>query len=265
MIYRVDRLQHNETSLATNNKYDKSWIVLSLMDVDENAAIVGADSGGTYTIKISKSANQNWQLAVGDFMEYCNANDFNAVLEMSQADYENVLHSYSGHSYRERTLRDYEPRVLIHSTTMENWVHIQQDKMLKCWNRLKKEKQILEEQPIGIQLGDPSSFSDYIMFGGGVTGEIVVNSKQSGKIVMDIDIEYQTGARLYFDASKMAEDGLLVRDGCHQKVKDALPLEPYLIWAATWDNIGLSNPISTPRIFAQESDKQFYIVTGTQP
>ena len=47
------------------------------------------------------------------------------------------------------------------------------------------------------------------MFGDGVTGEIVVNSKQQGKIVMSTDAEYLTGARLYFDAKRMAHDGLL--------------------------------------------------------
>lgn len=95
------------------------------------------------------------------------------------------------------------------------------------------------------------------MFGGGVSGEIVVNSKQTGKIVMDINAEYETGARLYFDAEKIAKDGLLVRDGAHVKVKDCLPLEPYLIWIATWDNVGLESPISTPRIFAKLSDENF--------
>lgn len=74
---------------------------------------------------------------------------------------------------------------------------------------------------------------------------------------MDVDAEYSTGARLYFDAKKMAMDGLLVRDGCHLKVKDTLPLTPYLIWTATWDILGLDSPLSTPRIFAEQSDKQF--------
>ena len=50
----------------------------------------------------------------------------------------------------------------------------------------------------------PTDFSDYIMFGDGITGEIIVNSKQQGKIVMDENSEYLTGARLYFDAQKMA-------------------------------------------------------------
>lgn len=129
--------------------------------------------------------------------------------------------------------------------------------MLKSWNKLKNDNTVFEDQPIGTKLGDPVSFRDYIMFGNGVSGEIVVNSKQSGRIVMDINTEYLTGARLYFDTKRIANDGLLVRDGCHLKVKDTLSLEPYLMWVATWDKIGLSDQISTPKIFAETSDKVF--------
>ena len=98
------------------------------------------------------------------------------------------------------------------------------------------------------------------MFGGGVSGEIVVSSKLSGIINMDVNAEYHTGARLYFDAKQMAEDGLLVRDGAHIKVKDTLPLEPYLIWVATWDKLGLESPLSTPRIFSETADSHFRVV-----
>ena len=76
---------------------------------------------------------------------------------------------------------------------------------------------------------------------------------------MDEDAEYRTGARLYFDAEKIARDGLLVRDGCHLKVRDALLLEPYLLWAATWETVGLASQISTPKRFAEEADRQFYL------
>ena len=109
---------------------------------------------------------------------------------------------------------------------------------------------IEEKYPIGIQLGDPADFSDYIMFGGGVIGEIVVNPKQHGKTAMDVNIDYLTGARLCFNAEKMAQDGLLVRDGCHLKVKDTLPLEPYLLFAATLVIIGIASQVSTPKIFS---------------
>ena len=90
-----------------------------------------------------------------------------------------------------------------------------------------------------------------------MSGEIVVSSKQAEKIIMDVTAEYKTGARLYFDAKKIAEDGLLIRDGAHLKVKNQLSLEPYLIWVATWDSIGLESQFSTPKIFAELSNDKF--------
>ena len=53
---------------------------------------------------------------------------------------------------------------------MESWKNIQRDGVLKSWNKLKTENIVLEEHPIGMKLGDPKSFSDYIMFGGGASG-----------------------------------------------------------------------------------------------
>lgn len=178
--------------------------------------------------------HNNWKMAVGDFIGYNEANGRNAILVMSETDYEMANKYYYGHKYDETFLRKNEPICLIHNTPLSNWESIQRDGMLKSWNYLKFERCVYEEQPIGLELGDPIDFSDYIMFGGGITGEIVVNSKQQGKIVMDENAEYFTGARLYFGAEKIANDGLLIRDGCHLKVKDKLPLVPYLNWVATW-------------------------------
>jgi len=106
-------------------------------------------------------------------------------------------------------------------------------------------------------LGDPVELRDYILFGHGTTGEIVVNSKQKNRIEMDENSEYITGARLYFDMKKIAEAGLLVRDGGEIKVKGMLPLEPYLLFAATWDKIGLHSERTTPKIFSDASDQYF--------
>ena len=180
---------------------------------------------------------------------------------MAETDFKSANDYYEGHRYNESFLRDYEPSVLVHSTPMKSWEQIKRDGMLKSWNMLKSEKAIAEEQPIGIWLGDPMDFSDFIMFGDGVAGEIVVNSKQQGKIIMDTNEEYLTGARLYFDAKRMAQDGLLIRDGCHIKVKDMLPLKPYLIWTATWETIGLASQITTPKVFAEQADKKFQSIS----
>lgn len=74
---------------------------------------------------------------------------------------------------------------------------------------------------------------------------------------MDEYSEYITGARLYFDMKKIAEAGLLARDGGEIKVKGMLPLEPYLLFAATWDKIGLHSERTTPKIFSDASDQYF--------
>ena len=114
-----------------------------------------------------------------------------------------------------------------------------------------------EDAPIGAVLGDPEDFRNFIMFGSGTACEIVVSSKQSGRIVMDAQAEHLIGARLYFDAVKMAADGLLLRDGAHLKVENMLPLKPYLLFSATWETVGLPSRISTPEKFAREADRCF--------
>ncbi len=257
MIYRLDRLIENNINPITGDEYDPSWIILMLTDSRNYQKMCGSSNGCVYTIKISRSQCSNWKTAVCDFVGFHEANGKNAILVMTTAELEAAKNDAGEHRYNDPFLRDDEPSVLVHSTPMSNWKQIQHDGMLKSWNQLKADRVITAEQPIGIHLGDPIDFSDYIMFGAGVTGEIVVNSKQQGRIIMDENAEYWTGARLYFDAKKIAQDELLLRDGCHLKVKDALPLKPYLIWSTTWETLGLASQISTPKIFAGQADEQF--------
>lgn len=257
MIYRVDNFSECSINPITNNEYDSSWIVLILNDSNEYHQYVGSKNGCAYTVKISRLKCENWAMNIGDFISFHEENNKNIILVMTESDYQIIKNQYTNYKHKDSFLRDKEPSVLVHSTSMKSWEQIKQDGMLKCWNRLKYENSISEKSPIGIKLGDPYDFSDYIMLGSGITGEIVVNSRQKENIIMDIDSEYITGVRLYFDVEKIAQDGLLVRDGTHYKVKDHLPLYPYLLWVASWNNIGLKNQISTPKIFAELSDRTF--------
>lgn len=262
MVYRVDELEESKINPVTGNEYDNSWIIMSLTGSKDYSQMCGSNNGCAYTIKTSRFQCKDWKMAVGDFIGFNQDNGKNIILVMDETDFQTAMDCYRGHTYNEPFLRENEPAVLVHSTPMHSWELIKQDGMLKSWNKLGAGKTIVEEQPIGIKLGDPADFSDYIMFGSGIAGEIVVNSKQQGKIIMDGNSEYLTGARLYFDAKRMAQDGLLVRDGCHIKVKGSLPLKPYLAWTSTWDVIGLPSQVSTPEIFAMESDKMFSIISG---
>lgn len=256
MICRLDSFVESHINPVTNSPYDDSWIVY-IVDSGSYRMMCGSRNGCAYTLKISKTNHPDWKMYVGDFISYSEASNKNAILVISAEDLKLVEKEYDGHSFDDPYLRAYEPAVLIHSTTKENFDNITKCQMLKSWNRLKSEGFWPEEFPIGKQLGDPEELRDYILLGSGTTGEIVVNSKQNGKLIFDENTEYRTGARLYFDMHRIAEERLLIRDGSEMKIKNCLPLHPYLIWVSTWDKIGLDSEISTPKIFAEKSDEFF--------
>jgi len=239
MIYRVDEgFIVNNFNPFTDMMYDNSWVVFCLTG-SEDYQVMSGGIKPVYTIKVSKK-HPEWQMSVMDFVEYNEAYNKNMILSISDADFEEAKRQYGLHHYNENCLRDYEPRFLIHSTTREHWENIKNDGCLKSWNMLKQEKPNRERHPIGKELGDSDDYSDFIMFSeGGLFGEIVVLSKQKGSITMDPDMRYQTGARLYFDVEEIVRHGLLIRDGCHLKVKNMLPLSPHLLWVGDWKSVGL--------------------------
>ena len=258
MIYRIDNFSENEINPITNAPYDDSWIAYCLTDASDYRMMVGKHNSSVYTAKVSRNYS-GWKMPVCDFLQFQTSRNKNIILSIAQHDLEEAERRYSGHSYCDPYLRDYEPHTLIHSTTYENWLCIKNDGCLKSWNKLKEEKPLWENDPIGQKLGDPVDFRDFIMLSDdSVSSELVVLSKQNGQIIMDQDMKYKTGVRLYFDIQKIAEDGLLIRDGIHLKVKDTLPLKPYLLWYAAWDKVGLSSNISTPKEFTEKSNLTFY-------
>lgn len=258
LIYKTtDKFIGSNLNPFTNMPYDKSWIIYCLTEAKDYQVMSGSDNQSVYTLKVSKQYPQ-WQMSIFDFLQYQETYNKNIILSISNEDYNNAKKYYGNHTYDDHFLRDYEPRVLIHSTTNDYWQKIKKDGCLKSWNVLQKENLKWEKKPIGQLLGDPDDFSDFIMFSGGsISSELVVLSKQRGEISLEREMEYRTGARLYFDIKKMAEDGLLIRDGAHLKVRDQLPLNPYLIWVGEWETVGLDTPISTPKEFTELANLQF--------
>lgn len=257
MVYLWETCLPENRNPVTLMPFDDSWRVLYLTDERTYFSFCGKAELGIFTVKISRSC-PDWKRMVCDFVGYHQALLKNVLLCMRQEEYETAKKSYAGHRYNDPYLREGEKPVLIHSTTAENWSCIRADGCLKSWNALKKEKSAWEREPIGTILGDPADFRDYIMFAEeGGSNEIVVLSKQRGSLLMDETMPYEPGARLYFDAKKMAADGLLVRDGIHIKVRDTLPLAPYLIWCATKENTAMAGQPITPKLFTEKADAIF--------
>ena len=259
MIYRIDKGFSDDIIDA---KHADSWIAYNLSDSDEYMIRNGKGIKSIYTIDVSKKY-LNWKMSLMDFIEFQTSLSKNILLSVSEDDINEAKVAYSNHHFNDPYLREYESKVMVHSTTSSCWKSIKGDNCLKAWNTLKKEKNSWEQFPVGEKLGDPEDFSDYIMFSNGsISSEIVVLSKENGKIIMDSHMEYTPGVRLYFDMVKIANDGLLIRDGCHFKVKDSLPLKPYLIWVADWENVGLLSPNSTPIEYTKKANECFNKVYG---
>lgn len=261
MIYFAE-----EEGLAKQLKKLKSsdfanWIQFKLTESSNYEKYVGIEEN-IYTLKVSRHYPY-WEDSLFDFIGYEKSYNKNIILDVSKEKYEQAKKKYGINHFNDKHLRNGEPQVLTHSTPWESWQKIQLDQCLKSWNRLKQENADFESEPIGKQLGDPENYRDYIMLGNGhVVEEIVVLSKQSGYIDMKEEKEYQPGAKLYFDAKTISEDGLLIRDGAHLKVKNELSLEKYLIWVGTWETVGLNSPISTPLEFTTKANQMFNELHG---
>lgn len=246
----------NINPYQNNQPYTNDWILLKLIDDANFKLFTGGGTDGIFQLVITKQ-NVDWAYRIYDFIQYETESEKNIIIAVDNNDLSEAKEIYSQHTYKDKFLRPYEQKVLMHSTTKENYNKITADGCLKSWALLKSECRIKEETPTGSLLGDPLDYSKYIMFtNGGISAERVVASKQKGFIEMNIDTPYLAGARLYFDAEKIAKDGLLIRDGAHLKVKDKLVLQKYLIWTATPEILGISMN-TTPRIFAETADKIF--------
>ncbi len=209
-----------------------------------------------YTLKISKNYDY-WYYDLCDLIDFYNDTDIEVISEVSNDDLALARRLYGNHQYNESTLREYEPAVMIHSTTKENVESILSSMQLKSWNLLSAEKTDWEQQPIGALLGDIEDFSNYVMLSGiSQNNEIITASKFNGEINTDINQSYIAGARFYLDAKKLVSDGLLLRDGAHIKVRDYIDLKKYMVWYSTPEILGIEEH-TTPKIFFELSNEKF--------
>lgn len=227
-----------------------------LTDSKEYNSFCGLEDS-IYTVRISKHYKY-WYYDLCDMIGFYKNSKTELILDASKNDMESACFLYGNHIYNEKALREYETSVMVHTTTFESYKEILSDGSIKCWNMLKRQKDSFEEKPIGSLLGDIEDFSNYVMLSPvGVNNEIIVASKEKGCIDINPNQTYRAGCRFYLNAEKLANDGLMLRDGQHLKVKKEIPLDKYLIWYSTAERINLP-PETTPLEFFEMSNKEFY-------
>lgn len=226
-----------------------------LTDTKDYNSFCGLENS-IYTVKISKQY-QYWYYDLCDMIGFYRDSDVELILDISDSDIALAKSLYGNHRFNERLLRTYETEVMVHTTTLESYRKIMADGAIKCWNILNRETKGFGDSPIGNLLGDIKDFSNYVMLSPiSVNNEIVVASKQKNRIDVNPNQIYNAGCRFYLDAKKLADDGLLLRDGQHIKVKDKIPLDKYMIWYSTAEKIGLPER-TTPLNFFELSNKEF--------
>ncbi len=163
------------------------------------------------------------------------------------------------------TVRPDDSEVIIHSTTLAAWERIRADGQLKAASELPRPARLLDSlSEVGRYLqNEPLEYGDYIMFGAiaSTTPEKIVASYQTGSFLLDDDIVYEPGVRLYFDNYRIIGDSLATRDGLHtMKVHKQLPLSPYLLAAIRVIDLDPQREVKawTPRMFVEKSDKAFW-------
>ncbi len=201
--------------------YGADWVRVRVVEQADFEMMTGMDQCFGLTLS---AASRGWAFRMMDFIGYHERQGRHVWIDCPPALLSQAEREYGGHDRQEPTRRPYEPRVLCHSTTPGGWAGIQRDGELKSWNQLKRAGAIAQQRPIGALLGDPEDFSDYVMLGSGVAGEIVAASHQAGRLVMDIHGLYQPGARIYFETERLIGEGLWIRDGAHFKTRAPLPL-----------------------------------------
>lgn len=242
-----------QNPFSEDGLYGSSWVQLVIAEITAYSMITRKTI--LFQLTVSK-CYEGWQFRVMDYISYQLGYGRNVILTADPEHYEEAQKVYLGHRLRDPFLRYYEPKYLIHSAPPAALQHILRDGALKSWTRVKAEGHISEDSPIGAKLGDPENFRDYIMLGEGLAPEVVVNSREKGFICMDADCEYSPGARFYFDTSQLISVGLLVRDGCHYKVKDELPIH-LALFTATVPKLSLDGCRITPNIFTEAADIAF--------
>lgn len=241
---------------VNGRRYEQGWICLRLTDEAEYEVFCGGRE--LYCAAISKR-NPGWKYRVMDFVEYSLKQGKDVIFSGDRADYEEARREYAGHCHKDRFLRRHEVRVMVHSATPEGYFSIVRMGALKSRKLLIEEGIISSEKPsIGRKLCAPEDFEDYVMLSqGGWDGELVVASKQLGRLEANPQVTYRPGARFYFDAEAIALDGLLVRDGLHVKTERQLPLAAYLLWTATPENVDPYENEWTPKKFVEKADRSF--------
>ncbi len=220
----------------------------------------GTDPDGLFLVSIRPDV-EDLDNRLADFLRYENRQGRRVIVSFPEReDADAIISRALAATPPENVVRSTDPKIVVHTTTLDAWESIRRDGMLKSLARLKAEGLVCGDSEVDrYRMYEPEEYVDNIMLGAieSTWPELVVLSKTTGAFVGDPDTPYEPGCRLYFDNHRIIESGLGERDGLHLvKIRSELPLDPFLVATITADDADPERLMSrwTPALFVQRAD-----------
>lgn len=218
---------------AADGAYGTAWACFEIRDVADDRHYIGREGSGLFCFRAGRNVC-HLEARLADFLRYETQHGRHVIVAAPpDIDVDAMATRALRDTPPGSVLRPEDTRWLVHSTPLDRWPAIQASGRLKSTARLRQEG--TDTHGIGRrELGEPVDYGDYVALGhtDGVGPEVVVASIERGCLATDEHAPYLPGVRLYFDAHRIIEAGLAVRDGVHTiKVRDELPLHPFVVAA----------------------------------
>jgi len=247
---------------ANDGRYGPDWSFFQILDRGGTNYYNGSNDRGMYALRAERDvAHLNERLA--DWIRYETRHGRTVIVQMPlDVDAHQHVTQCLHETPAEHVVRAYDPRWVVHSTSLASWERIRACGELCSYARLQRAG--YKTPGVGFwELGEPDDYAEHIMVGTveSLSSEHVVSSQQKGVICTKEHTPYTPGARLYFDLQAILRDRLGVRDGAHViKVHERLPLMPYLVAAIDVAQVDPLHQVGTwtPNSFLGAANARFY-------
>jgi hypothetical protein len=255
--------RNDRNPFTGDGTYGPHWSGFLVLDRHDDYAFMGTGEAGLFVYEFCRDVD-NLSEIVADFLRYEEQYERNVILSFpSDIDVDAfVVHALAA-TPQPHVVRETDPKYLVHSTSLSAGRKILAEGELKCLARLSAEGSEASAPRLGFHtLGEPPDYAEHICFGSfdSVGPERVTAENAAGRFLADPENQvYEPGIRFYFDCHRIIQADLDVRIVGAIKVRDILPLDPYLVTSITLDDVDPNREVKewTPRSFTVSANELF--------
>ncbi len=151
---------------TSDGSYGLGWSSFCILDVDNDQIMTGKVGIGSFSARFGLRV-KNLEAHFIDFIRYENKQGRTVILSFPEdMNIDQYLEQAQSIALRPNIIRLDDPKVIVHSTTLEAWNKICIDGQLKSAAELSQTRIFDSASEVGQYLKDePPEYCDYIMFG----------------------------------------------------------------------------------------------------